>query len=70
MQTDQAAPADLQLLSVSDVLALLGVTRTTLFVMRRNGQFPRPVHVGAQLRWRVSDVRAWMDKGGAQAGAS
>lgn len=53
------------LLRTQQVCEYLGVCRQTLYQMRKRGEFPAPVKVGAQLRWRVSDLEAWTE---AQAG--
>lgn len=49
------------LLTQAEVLALLGVSRPTLWAWRRDGRFPGAVRIGPNsIRWRESDVRAWL----------
>ena len=49
------------LLTQAQVLALLGVSRPTLWAWRREGHFPEAVRIGPNsIRWRESDVRAWL----------
>ena len=55
------------LLSVAQVCARLGCSRTTLWSLRRSGRFPSGIQIGAQLRWRVATVDAWLDGGGSVA---
>lgn len=53
------APAPL--LTVDDVLQTLGISRTTLWEMRRRGEFPEAVRLGARaLRWRREDIDNWL----------
>ena len=49
------------MLSINQVCELLGICRTTLWSLRRSGQFPEGVQVGAQRRWRQGDIEAWID---------
>lgn len=39
----------------------LGVSRTTLWRLRRNNHLPKEVHVGGQfLGWRRASIEAWL----------
>ena len=51
-----------RLLKQSEVLAAVGFSRMYLYKLRKKaGGFPEPVDVGgAMLRWRQSDVQAWL----------
>ena len=52
-----------RLLKQSEVLAAAGFSRMCLYKLRKKtGGFPEPVDVGggALLRWRESDVQAWI----------
>lgn len=53
--------APLLLLTFRQVCETLSVSRGTVYNLRRRGEFPEPIHVGAQLRWRRSTVEAWLD---------
>jgi len=49
------------LLSLEDVARHLGVSRDTLFELRRHGQFNLPeIKVGRQTRIRRVDVEHWL----------
>lgn len=40
---------------------ILPMSRTTLFVRVRAGDFPLPVRLGARaVAWRAGDIRAWL----------
>ena len=57
-----AEPLIRPLLTERDILALLKVSRTTLFEYRRRKGFPRPMLLGgSRLRWRPEAVEAWLD---------
>lgn len=44
-----------------EVLALLGVSRVTLYQWRKRGWFPAPVLIGPNLfGWQSSTIREWM----------
>ncbi len=49
------------LLSVRDVAQVFGLTPNSIHVALHRGRFPlRPFRVGNRLRWRASDVHAWI----------
>jgi prophage regulatory protein len=52
-----------QLLTVEDLAKLLHVSVRTVWRLRRNASLPRPVKIGGGVRWRISDVRAWIEQG-------
>lgn len=53
-----------RLLNAREVTELIGVSRSTLHRMVAANRFPRPIRVGLRaLRWRLSEVLAWMESG-------
>ena len=49
-----------KLLTRSDVLKHLRVTRQTLDAWIKNGKFPSPIALGERsMRWRMPDIIAW-----------
>ena len=51
-----------RMMRISEVIDVLGVSRSTLYRMVAGGGFPRPVRVGQRAtRWRQSDIQQWMD---------
>jgi prophage regulatory protein len=57
----QTIPA---LLRLPDVLALVPVSKTTLYRWSRTGQFPRPHALtpnGSTVAWSAAEVYAWID---------
>jgi excisionase family DNA binding protein len=51
------------LMTVEDLAKLLHVSVRTVWRLRRNESLPRPVKIGGGVRWRISDVRAWIEQG-------
>lgn len=50
------------LLTTPEVAEILGVPVTTLYSWRTLNKGPRAMRVGKFLRWRESDVQAWLDR--------
>ena len=50
------------LLRLRAVMHVTGLSRSTLYRLIADGQFPRPVRLGARaVAWRRSDVDAWSE---------
>lgn len=49
------------LLPVSDVLALIPVARSTLYLMMQQPDFPKPVRIGARVFWKSEEIQAYID---------
>ena len=50
-------------LSISDVLRIVPLSRTSIWRLERRGEFPRRIHVGLRrIGWRASEVRRWIDE--------
>lgn len=59
---------DLRTITQAEICALLQICRDTLWNMRRAGDFPAPLRIrSSRLRWRYTDVQAWMERRGAGA---
>ena len=51
-----------RLLRRQQVEEIAGIKRSSIYRLMDDGEFPRPVKVGpAAVRWRESDIRAWLD---------
>ena len=45
-----------------EVVAICGLSRSTIYEMIGRGEFPAPVRLGARaVGWRRSDIEAWLD---------
>ena len=53
-----------RILKRAEVLAVCGISNTTLKRRLRSGEFPAPVRLGGpgsrRVGWRASDVRDWV----------
>ena len=50
-----------EFLRTSDVLSLVGISRSTLDLWISKGYFPKPHKLGGKLNvWSISDVEAWL----------
>jgi predicted DNA-binding transcriptional regulator AlpA len=53
------------LLSITDLVQILNVSRRAVERMRSAGKLPPPdLHVGRMPRWKAATIRAWIGKGG------
>ena len=54
---------EFQILRTKQVLALLGIGRTTLWRWARKGLIPKAVRLGPRaVGWRQSDLQQWLDQ--------
>jgi len=51
------------LLSARDLASLLRLGLRTIRSMDAAGKLPAPVRVGGSVRWRLDELRAWLDAG-------
>jgi excisionase family DNA binding protein len=51
------------LVTAREVSLLLRVSLRTLWRLRSAGDVPAPIKVGAHVRWRLQDVREWIENG-------
>ena len=49
-------------LSLSELAAHCGVTVQTIYDLRSQGRGPRGFRVGRELRFRVSEIDAWLSR--------
>jgi predicted DNA-binding transcriptional regulator AlpA len=52
-----------KLIEVNGVAEMLGVGTRTVWRLRDGGQMPKPINVARCVRWRLSDLVAWIDCG-------
>ena len=65
-----ASTENIRMLSVKHVAELLDVSTPTVRRYAKSGEIPMPVRVGKFLRWRASDLLAYLDsKASEQVGA-
>ena len=50
------------LLRLPEVEAVVGMKKSKIYALLRQGQFPAPVRLGPRsVRWKSTDVEAWID---------
>lgn len=55
-------PEDYRLLSVANIAAMTGLGETKVRELAQTADFPRPVRLGRQLRYRLSEIKDWIDR--------
>ena len=51
------------LLTIREVCARVGVSRTTIYARMNERQFPAPIKIGAKsVRWRSDEIDAYIDR--------
>ena len=51
------------LVSAPELAKLLQVSTRTLWRLQSAGQIPPPVRLGGSTRWRLDEVRRWIERG-------
>ena len=51
------------LLTVKEVAEMLGLSERTVYRLADSGTMPRPVKLGAAVRWRRSELEEWIEEG-------
>ena len=59
MSTNNTSPK--RLLTTPDLCDYLQVSPNLVYSWRYQGIGPKAIKVGGSLRWRLSDVEAWLD---------
>jgi excisionase family DNA binding protein len=49
------------LLTLDDVVAYLGIPKNTLYRWRVDGEGPRAMKIGKHLRYRRTELEAWLE---------
>lgn len=59
MNESTAVPPS-RLLRRAEVLARVGMAKSTLYLRISAGKFPKPVHLGSSVRWVESEIDSWI----------
>jgi len=51
------------LLTASELAALLGVNRSTIWTWHSGGKIPMPLQIGGITRWRRAEIQHWLEAG-------
>jgi len=49
------------LIPIADVLALIPVSRSTLYLWMEKEDFPRAVRIGGRVFWKADEIAAYVD---------
>jgi predicted DNA-binding transcriptional regulator AlpA len=49
------------LIPIADVLALIPVSRSTLYLWMEKEDFPRAVRIGGRVFWKSEEIQAYID---------
>ncbi len=51
------------LISAEELAKLMDVSVRTLWRLLSAGKVPQPVRIGRNTRWRLAEIREWIEKG-------
>lgn len=50
------------LAQLSDIMALTGLSKATIYRLMKQNNFPRPIQLSTnRVAWRIADVLSWID---------
>ena len=55
-------PEDYRLISIANIAVMTGLGETKVRELAQAANFPHPVRFGRQLRYRLSEIKAWIDR--------
>lgn len=54
-----------RLLTIDEVIEIVGVSRTVIWKLRKRGDFPLPLKLSPGMtgatRWRASEIQTWIE---------
>jgi excisionase family DNA binding protein len=59
----ETANSERVLLTSEDLPRLLGISERTLWRLLSGGRVPEPVRIGRSTRWRLAEVKDWIERG-------
>jgi prophage regulatory protein len=51
---------DDRIVRLPEVLQMTGVCSTTIWRLEKKDKFPKRIHIGRAVGWRLSDLQAWI----------
>ena len=51
------------MMSVDEIATCLGISSRTVWRLKAKGDLPKSVKIGRAVRWRKSDIYAWIEQG-------
>ncbi len=52
-----------ELINANQLAELLNISERTLYRLKSIGQLPVPIVLGGSVRWRLSEIRQWIEMG-------
>ncbi len=50
-----------RLLTLKEVINLIGFKKATIYKYIKNGKFPKQIKIGKASRWKLSDIEKWIN---------
>jgi len=50
-----------KLLTLREVISIVGIKKSTLYKLIKEGKFPSQIKIGHLSRWKLSDIQDWLD---------
>jgi prophage regulatory protein len=63
MKTEMVSQRRASLINAQELAQMLSVSTRTLWRLLSKGELPTPVRLGGSVRWRLDEVRSWIDRG-------
>ena len=61
--TDSSQPAPTMLIKAEQFARMMEISPRTLWRLLSAGKLIQPVRIGGSTRWRMDEVRRWIDEG-------
>lgn len=55
------------LITIADVLALIPISRSTLYLRMQEPDFPKAIKIGGRVFWKADEIQAYVDAKQAEA---
>jgi len=49
-------------ITLQDVVQIVGFKKSTIYKMIKKGVFPPPIKIGRSSRWKLSNIKKWMEQ--------
>ena len=63
-RTSASKPAmTCELITANQLADLLNISERTLYRLKSTGVIPKPISLGGSVRWRLAEIRTWIEQG-------
>ncbi len=63
-RTSASKPAmPCELITANQLADLLNISERTLYRLKSTGVIPKPISLGGSVRWRLTEIRTWIEQG-------